>query len=197
MAHEELKKQYVEDCLNYERPWKLWEIRSSQDTWCPCTSEPGWLGCCQYRRKEPPFDCEYFSGLNWREAEKYVGKMMEFSDDPDCDGWIKGKLISLDYREGLRFESESESYEYCRTCLETFQHPTIPVTVHGKTYELPKPETEAPKKGTIYWSWFPHVIRKCLWHNTPPENIELKAGMIHLTEARAQAWVNFWREIHA
>jgi hypothetical protein len=72
MAHEELKKQYEEDCKNHNHPWSLWEFfYEPGGHWkqCICPS-PDWHPGIKYRRKEPPFQPEYFSGLSWREAEK-------------------------------------------------------------------------------------------------------------------------------
>lgn len=54
MAHEELKKQYEEDCKNFERPWELWSYRKSPHSPLNRCS-PGFTFChyLEYRRKEP------------------------------------------------------------------------------------------------------------------------------------------------
>jgi len=198
MAHEELQKQYKEDCKHYKRPWELWEFRSpTVHTWTGHWQHPTWHPHTQYRRKEPSFTPEYFSGLNWREAEKYVGKEMEFSDEPD-NGWSKYKLLSLAYHSNLKFDSDDgEGYEYCRTCPETFAHSTIRITVNGKDYDLPKPETKAPKVGTFYYT-FSRIecpLSPLRWGGSEWDELQLEAGIVHLTEDRAQAWADWWKEV--
>ncbi len=61
-----------------ERPWELWECTDTEyiKEWFPCVREPRWQENLKYRRKETKKELvpEYFSGLNWREAEKYLQK---------------------------------------------------------------------------------------------------------------------------
>jgi hypothetical protein len=142
---------------------------------------------------------EYFSGLNWLEAEKYVGKVMEFSTYGEvwCGPYLLDSL-KIEPATIERFKSGGESisvYPFCRTCPETFQdpHPTIRITVSGD-YDLPKPETEKLKIGDRYYLWRPegieiHEYEKVDWDY-------LESGCVHLTEARAKAWANWWRELH-
>jgi hypothetical protein len=156
------------------------------------------------RRKEPPFPHKYFSGLNWLEAEKYVGKMMEFSTYGEV--WC-GPYLLDSLRIGPatieRFKSGGESisvYPFCRTCPETFKdpHPTIRITVNGKDYDLPKPRTEVLLKGTRYWicNFILNEINTSRWSGDDADRRRLLNGIIHLTEARAKAWADWWKEIH-
>jgi hypothetical protein len=146
------------------------------------------------------FQPEYFSGLNWLEAEKYVGKVMEFSNDALY--WdSKDILWELSQGAASRFRSKDGIYfVYCRTCPETFQdpHPTIKITVNGKDYDLPKPEAEAPGTGTKYWicNFILNEIRGSRWGGDDADRRRLLNGIIHLTEDRAKAWADFWKELH-
>jgi hypothetical protein len=203
MTHEKLKKQYEEDCKNYERPWELWEYRSPTDlTWTGHLQHPAWFLHYQYHRKEPKFQPEYFSGLNWQDAKKLVGRPIEFSNDPGYEGWKTGILESLDYNQGHRFKILHRwFYEYTRTCPETFAdpHPTIRITVNGRAFDLPRPETKAPRDGTKYWAvapMEPRGIEVSIWLDEVYDNNRLKYQAIHLTEDHAQAWADFWKKIH-
>jgi hypothetical protein len=230
VAHEKMKKQYEEDCKNYERPWELWEYKRDNYPWrnCGCPG-PEWKEYNKYRRKkypciycgagsmgshkancpealsiqakEIPFRPEYFSGLNWQEAERFVGKIMEFSDNAVY--WdSKAILWELSQGAARRFRSKDGIYfVYCRTCPDTFvdSHPTIRITVNGRDFDLPRPETEAPRDGTKYWAvapMEPRGIEVSIWLDEAYDNNRLKYQAIHLTEARAQAWADFWKELH-
>jgi len=103
--------------------------------------------------EEKTFEPENFSGLNWREAKKFIGRTVGFSDNPD-DGWRKDILLNVEKQKN-HFQTASElHFDYIRTYPETYKHPTIKV---GDT-ELPKPETEAPEKkdknlGMVPWRY--------------------------------------------
>jgi hypothetical protein len=176
MAYEELKRQYAQDEKEYKR---------DEDAFKPQEFQP-----------------EYFSGLNWREAEKYVGKMMEFSDSGNK--WVTATLskIITERDEVFRYVSKVEfRATYCRTCPETFAdpHPTIRITVNGKDFDLPKPETEEPSKYTKYWVFDPAMedyTPATQWEDWKSDHQLLQQHCIHLTEDRAQAWADFWQEIH-
>jgi hypothetical protein len=148
------------------------------------------------------FQPEYFSGLNWQDAKKLVGRPIEFSNDPGYEGWETGILESLDYNQGHRFKILHRwFYEYTRTCPDTFQdsHPTIRITVNGKDYDLPKPETEAPDDGALYWAIDPlteNGIEKDTWRGHMDDKYRLSNMAVHFTEDRAQAWADFWKEIY-
>jgi hypothetical protein len=203
VTNEELKKQYEEDCKNYERPWELWEFRNiSYDGWLPCDKKITWSSNLEYRRKDPPFQPKYFSGLNWQDAKKLVGRPIEFSNDPGYEGWETGILESLDYNQGHRFKILHRwFYEYTRTCPDTFQdsHPTIRITVNGKNFDLPRPETEAPECGTRVYIFAPEIPRGYFeidWYPDEMNTYRIAAGVAHFEENRAQAWADWWKELH-
>jgi hypothetical protein len=200
MFNEE-KKQYAEDCKNYERPWELWEYRIiGRDAYTDAGNHPYWLSGYHYRRKQPTFMPEYYSGLNWRDAEHLVGKTVECTNNPDYE-WEVGLLRRI-VPIGNNFDVSMHFYTYIRTCEETVPHPTI--NIGGG--ELPKPETVAPAPGAVYWMFgfgapvtakdgslydmgvWPKDISKV-------EKEALKNGAIHLTEDRAQAWADWWKSM--
>ena len=84
-SFEEEKLQYAEDSRAHEKPWELWQYavknRDMLD-WEDCTQPPPWHKYCIYRRKQITFVPEYYSGLNWKDAEHLVGKIIEYSDFP-------------------------------------------------------------------------------------------------------------------
>jgi hypothetical protein len=146
--------------------------------------------------EEPVFQPEYFSGLNWKDAENLVGKVVEYSKDGGY--WqgpgtlIKVSTVVGDYQ---RFLSNLCWWTYIRTCPETYAHPTV--TIGG--VKLPRPEVEAPKDGTQYWfiNSF-NEVRFRFWgrhvDSSEKDRRYLAAGNVHLEGARAQAWADWWNE---
>ena len=196
---EKEKKQYEEDRKNHGRPWELWQYAiKTHDVldWDDCTQPPPWHKYCAYRRKPSAVIPEYYSGLNWKEAEHLIGKTVECSNNPDY-GWEVGllrRIVPID----KKFDVSMNFYTYIRTCEETVQHPTI--NIGG--IELPKPETVAPEPGTVYWVFGTTATAKDgslydsdVWpkYISKWEKESLKNGAIHLTEERAQAWAYWWK----
>jgi hypothetical protein len=193
MAHEELQKQFEKDCETHEKPWELWEYQELKRSWRGCYSPgPEWRASANYRRKEPPFEPEYFSGLNWRDAERLVGKLVEFSCNGD--GWNTGILEYIDKKDFAEFrfgEQTGVLYTYIRTCPETHAHPTI--TIGG--VELPRPEVEAPKYDQTYYTFDCNEKNRTFAHSWCDDSYDkmwLNHGIVHLTEDRAQAWASWW-----
>jgi hypothetical protein len=195
MAHEELKKQYEEDCKNHNHPWSLWEFfYESGGHWKQCIyPSPDWHPDTKYRRKESPFTPEYFSGLNWRDAKKLVGKVVECSDN--AEDWIVGKLTSLDCNKKNRFRVDKEDcWAFIKTCPVTYVHPTI--TIAGG-WKLPMPEVKTPRHGATVWivtPFHPDGYTESVWQGFGGEQIALKKGYVHLTDDRAQEWADWWRD---
>ena len=191
MFNEE-KKQYAEDCKNYERPWENWEYKAiAVETWKPLSGEPVWHADCIYRRKQATFVLKYFSGLNWRDAEHLIGKTVECSNCPDM-GWKLGvlKMISpIGENFAIDISGHPNFYIYIRTCEETFKHPTI--NIGG--VELPMPETVAPVFGTLYWRSPTAICHE--WNGFVLDNHSLISGQVHLTKKRAEAWADWWQSM--
>lgn len=197
-SFEKEKQQYAEDCKTHEqRPWELWQYAvKNRDVldWCDLSSVPIWKDHLVYRRKPTTFVPEYYSGLNWRDAEHLIGKTVEYTDNPDI-GWKVGtlkKFCDLDvisrFGIGLNECINVHFYTYIRTCEEKFKHPTI--NIGG--VELPMPETKEPEKGTKYW-----LYSDCIdmyWSGHYHDIAFLKAGRVHLTEERAKAWADWWKK---
>jgi hypothetical protein len=205
MAHEELKKQYEEDCEFYgkKEAGKLWQFYNPNDTegWQDCNGEPLFISSHEYHRKEPPCTPECFTGLDREKAVQYCGRKVGYS----YDGlrWENGVLKLVD-EAGTPFSIISTNtrsnfwVNYIKTIPETYVHPTITIEVNGKEYKLPRPEVDAPKRGTKYWfvNQF-NEVRFRYWdsHTDSPEidKRHLQALNIHLTEDRAQAWGSWWQ----
>lgn len=197
MAHEELKKQWAEDRINYgKNVYNMWEFKpKSSDKWTCVGGLPCWDTRHQYRRKEPAFEPEYFSGLNWREAKKWLNRLVECSMDGESwHGPFTLKKID-DIREHLyKYHCCRQAYPYIRTCPQTHAHPNI--TIGG--VELPRPEVEAPEYNQKYFTFdcneqnriFSHT-----WWNDQYDKRWLRYGIVHLTKDRAQAWADWWKNI--
>ena len=195
----EERKQYAEDCKNYERPWELWEYKAiAVETWKNLSGKPIWHADCIYRRKQTTLVHEYFSWLNWRDAAHLIGKTVECSNCPDR-GWHVGTLKDVSRDDAIAHfdiisDGEVNFFVYIRTCEETFKHPTI--NIGG--VELPKPETVAPRYGEYYWISIEHCdhcdirYQQC-WDGDDSDISFLKAGRVHLTEERAKAWTDWWK----
>ena len=189
---EKEKKQYEEDSKKYERPWELWEYKIiGRDAYMDADHHPHWLSGYHYRRKQTTFMPEYYSGLNWRDAEHLVGKTVECSNCPDM-GWKFGvlKMIApIGENFAVDISGHPNFYIYIRTCEGPFKHPTI--NIGG--VELPKPETVAPALGIKCW-----LVPACdefVWDGYNYNIKNLQAGRVHLTEERAKAWADWWKSI--
>ena len=198
---DEEKQQYAEDSRTHEKPWELWEWQiMGNTTWSALLDNSVmWLQNHKYRRKQSTFMPEYYSGLNWHDAEHLIGKTVECSNNPDA-GWKVGKLqiatrpgefFNVDI--GNRRQDFYDYYTYLRTCKETHHHPTI--NIGGE--KLPMPESSVLDRGTKYWV-FPYPAHRELFHSfhwsgAPSDIDALQAGQVHLTEDRAQAWANWWK----
>lgn len=195
-SFEEEKLQYAEDSRAHEKPWELWQYavknRDMLD-WCDLSSAPIWKDHLVYRRKQNVFVPEYYSGLNWRDAEHLIGKTVECTTNPDC-GWAVGTLKIIahmnDTHFGMTIDNHTYFYTYIRTVEEILvpEHPTINI---GGT-ELPKPETVAPVLGTKYW--VSPACTEVYWYGYHHNKSELKEGRVHLTEERAKAWADWWNK---
>ena len=203
-SFEEEKLQYAEDSRAHKKPWELWEWQiMGNTTWSALLDNSVmWLQNHKYRRKQTTFVPEYYSGLNWRNAEHLIGKVVEGTNYPNED-WKTVKLINITngkQRSGV-FEvyHQKESgitgtYEYIRTVEEILvsKHPTI--NIGG--VELPMPETVAPANETKYWV-FPYPAHRELFrsfHWSGARIDALQAGQVHLTEERAKAWADWWKK---
>ena len=49
--HADLMKQYAEDAMTTDEPWKLWQVRSCGE-WFDLDQSPIWVKDTEYRRKE-------------------------------------------------------------------------------------------------------------------------------------------------
>ena len=203
---DEEKQQYAEDSRTHEKPWELWEWQiMGNTTWSALLDNSVmWLQNHKYRRKQSTFMPEYYSGLNWRDAEHLIGKTVECTNNPDV-GWKVGKL-QIATRPGECFnvyigirQDLNDYYTYIRTCEETFKRPTI--NIGG--VELPMPETVYPEPGTVYWVFGTPATAKHgslydsdVWpkYISKWEKESLKNGAIHLTEERAKAWADWWKK---
>lgn len=196
MGHENLQWQYKDDVERHGADaYKLWEFKSLGEQWETCLfSGPEWRLEAKYRRKEPPFKPEEFSGLNYRDAEPLVGRAVEGS----CggDNWEPTILLELNTNPCVhpKFNTEKGSYYYIKTTPQTCVHPNITLTVNGIECKLPMPEMEAPKLGTKFFYLNTYNIVCCdYWHNNSCEQDWLRLCKIHLTLPRAQAWAS-WKE---
>lgn len=192
---EKEKKQYEEDSKNYERPWELWEYKIiGRDAYTDADNHPHWLSGYHYRRKQTIFMPEYYSGLNWRDAEHLIGKNVECSNCPDM-GWKFGVLKTIapiGENFAIDISGHPNFYIYIRTCEETFKHPTINIC----GVELPMPATVAPCDGEQYWlSPDPDGCGYLCWTGDEFDISALKACRVHITEDRAKAWEDWWKSM--
>jgi hypothetical protein len=164
------------------------DCKFSEETNPRCVIE----GCYRYDKwepKEPPFEPEYLTGINRKDAKDLLGKPVEFSHYGHY--WSLGQLVALaDENEpfGVDYKGGTEWVHYIRTTPETHAHPTI--NIGGA--ELPRPEVDAPEKGDKYWVWNPNRQIKSIWENDMIDKDRLLLGQVHLTGDRAQAWASWW-----
>ena len=81
-----------------------------------------------------PFIPEYFSALNEKDGEKYIGKVVEFADRKGLKHfeWEKGTFININHEANTySFKSlNSSGFQFMRTCPET----------HAPEIKKPDPE---------------------------------------------------------
>lgn len=68
-----------------------------------------------------PFIPEYFSALNEKDAEKYIGKVMEFADGDRLNNWEVGVLKETKKNSVYSFFCRNTPWHFTRTCPQTFQ----------------------------------------------------------------------------
>ena len=151
------------------------------------------------KESKDSFNPKSYSGLNCKDAEHLIGKVVEGTNYPNED-WKTVKLVNITngkQRSGV-FEVYHQkgpgvtgTYESIRTCEKTFTHPTINIC----GVELPKPETVAPSHGTKYWiSPDPDGCGFLCWTGNEFDISALKACRVHITKERAQAWADWWKK---
>ena len=203
---EKEKKQYEEDCKNYERPWELWEYAMPTHgvlDWIDFTQPLVWSKYCIYRRKPNSFTPKGYSGLNWSDAEHLIGKTVEYTNHPDS-GWHVGTLKNVSRNNVIaHFEIISDGSVDYFIYIRTREEAVTPPTINIGGVELPMPETVAPEPGTVYWVFGTPATAKDgslydsdVWpqHVSKWEKESLKNGSIHLTGERAKAWADWWKK---
>ena len=69
--HAELMKQYAEDAMVTDKPWRLWE-RNVFGEWTQPLCSPSWHADCEYRRKPQTININ-----GYEVPEPYRGEMKE------------------------------------------------------------------------------------------------------------------------
>lgn len=88
-------------------------------------AEPGFM---------PEFIPEYFSALNEKDAEPFIGKIMEFADGNFIpDGIWEKDILKKCTMVNFPFETMrgDEDFQFCRTCPETFQKKTVKKAIYA------------------------------------------------------------------
>jgi hypothetical protein len=78
----------------------------------------------RFKLVEPTFTPEYFSALNEKDAEKYIGRTMEFADRKEAlkNVWERGIFTGRNSRvTDYSFGYGGYYWQFCRTCPETVQ----------------------------------------------------------------------------
>jgi hypothetical protein len=78
------------------------------------------------------FQPMYFSALNEKDAEKYIGRTMEFADRKEAlkNVWERGIFTGRNSRvTDYSFGYGGYYWQFCRTCPETFQKKKVKKTV--------------------------------------------------------------------
>lgn len=88
---------------------------------------------------------------------------------------------------------------FCQACFKTDERPSWNTEIEYRiarpmlklSYEVPMPVTEALEEGQIYWmAGDGQNPAECSWNNDNIDNRWLRAGLIYLTEADAQAAID-------
>ena len=94
--HAELMKQYAEDAMTTDEPWKFWEYYSNYGHWTALTDSPLWYTFSKYRRKQK-YEVSFDSNLNdagWDFNETCNGHGIEVSPAifNNCKNILKGVI---------------------------------------------------------------------------------------------------------
>ena len=200
MAHEELKKQYEEDKLVYEKPWELWQFKPSNNiSWLGLGDHPKWRDTCFYRRK--PEDKKlahshdesmknYYHGAEYEivpKGHKHAKLMIEYAKDAmeNEEPWklwemqaIKnGKWIGLANHPTWR---NNNSYRRKQKYID----------ING--FQVPEPERNELNIGEIYYlaSIGSGSALQHEWNNDNKDLRWLKSGLLHKESDSAKTHVN-------
>ena len=94
--HAELMKQYAEDAMTTDEPWKLWEYYSSYRYWAPVAGNILWDKTIKYRRKQK-YEVKFDNNLNdagWdftKTCNKHEFKVMPAIFN-NCKNILKGVI---------------------------------------------------------------------------------------------------------
>ena len=173
------REKYAEDCEWHPRPWELWESEDKYGGgWEPIQCNIKLDGSLYYRRRPDAPTRE-----QW-EAER------------------KGEKMSIPIRSAA--SRCIEKADKCATCRHTYA--PKPRIIHvrvqfpdGKFYEadLPEPMREAPDYGETFFIILIYscTVREENWSAFAADKVHLAAGLCHRTDADAQVWLNFFKQL--
>jgi len=133
----------------------------------------------------------YFSGLNYKEAEKYIGSKVDASINGQ--EWVPGvTLTGLNTDPNIPQKFQCKNYNYNYICVNPDVRclvDRITLTIADKDYHLPLPETEPLEEGTMYWVYDPvmDTTFRRLWLEDLLTRTRLYNGFVHLTKDRVDA----------
>jgi len=94
------------------------------------------------------------------------------------------------------FEEQSDAIKFCK--MKNGGEPeTITITVNGREFKLPKPETKPTIDHRFYYipagSESSGVARFSWYSKDPSCGWSLKNGLVHLSEEKAFEWAKLWQ----
>lgn len=122
-------------------------------------------------------------------AHKHAALMLQYAQD----------AAETD-RPWERWEFEVKSDVWCNLSehpawLENKNYRRKPQVIRVGRHEFPKPITEVPEEGTVYWTievdgWNGFYVEHYKWLKNGEDESCIRQGLIHLSESAAQAHAN-------
>ena len=123
-------------------------------------------------------------------AHKHAALMLQYAQDAmetdrPWERWMwreANNSKDLCFRQCEQHPSWNDIYEYRRK----------PQVIRVGRHEFPKPITEAPEEGTVYWTievdgWNGFYVEHYKWLQNGEDESCIRQGLIHLSESAAQA----------
>jgi hypothetical protein len=188
-----LEDQYKQDCLDYDAPWKHWEVSASdQEYWVPCNDlrpfkEGAFVTFNKYRRNP---DAPTQPRVKEPAKPTYpAGTELTFMQAAE---WV----LAYGSKAGLEMKFNSSSWISCDATDRTIDTDSTyrvkpeprQIITGGKVIEAP--EEQKPNNGSLFWTLDvrPGIAKvfNDIWTDNSADRIRLQNGLIYKTKAGAQ-----------
>lgn len=119
-------------------------------------------------------------------AYKHAALMLQYAQDAaETDKPWERWEVKVNNGEWCELNSNPKWFDY-------WEYRRKPQVIRVGRHEFPKPITEEPKEGTVYWTievdgWNGFYVEHYKWLKNGEDESCIRQGLIHLSESAAQA----------